>query len=87
MIFEMVRVDTDHGGMGCFVINNLGMPQATQGSGYSFQSFFEEKSKKGFTLLSLTQNPQPQKKNMPVIHLSWPPKPDGTDAGIASPVF
>jgi len=58
----MVRVDTDHGGMGCFVINNLGMPQATQGSGYSFQSFFEEKSKKGFTLLSLTQNPQPQKK-------------------------
>ncbi len=58
----MVRVDTDHGGMGCFVINNLGMPQATQGSFYSFQSFFEEKSKKGFTLLSLTQNPQPQKK-------------------------
>ncbi|MNK26333.1 hypothetical protein D3C87_446670 [compost metagenome] len=42
----MVRVDTDHGGMGCFVINNLGMPQATQGSFYSFQSFFEENQKK-----------------------------------------
>jgi len=46
MICKMVSAGTDHGGRRCFVINNLGMPQATQGSGYPFQSFFEEKSKK-----------------------------------------
>ncbi|KQM75061.1 hypothetical protein ASE74_03540 [Pedobacter sp. Leaf216] len=33
----------------------LGMPQAAQGSGYTFQSFFYEGSKKGFPLLSLMQ--------------------------------
>lgn len=46
MIFEMVRVDTDHGGMGCFLINNLGMPKLRKGRSIRFNLFLKKNQKK-----------------------------------------
>ncbi|KRT17303.1 hypothetical protein ASU31_06435 [Pedobacter ginsenosidimutans] len=54
------------------------MPQATQGSGYSLQSFLKKNQKRISTAIPHAK-PIAVKK-MSVILLPWPPKPDGTDA-------
>ena len=57
------------------------MPQVAQGSGYSLQSFLKKNQKRISTSIPHAKSTAVKKTS--VIHLPWPPKPDGTDAGKA----
>lgn len=61
------------------------MPQAAQGSGYPLQSFLKKNQKRISTAIPHAK-PIAVKKTS-IIHFSWPPKPDGTDADSLSLLF
>jgi hypothetical protein len=79
---KMVREDTDHGDKENILFQIIwAFPNPVKygkGSGYSLQSFLKKNQKRISTAIPHAK-PMAVKKNVSYT-LSWPPKPDGTDA-------